>query len=151
MKKKFSIVLGMILFIMFAAYLSAGDTPASSAAELPGVRTLGSLSEKYAPVTFDHSKHVTIAGTCETCHHHANGNASLCKDCHGLSSADFKNSVVHSFMPCSNCHTALDRDNPAMPGLKVAYHEKCFGCHRGMGNLGLDPKGCTEVCHAKKV
>ncbi len=151
MKKKVSIVLGLILFIMFAAYLYAGDAPASPAAQLPGVRTLGSLSEKYAPVTFDHPKHVTIADNCATCHHHANGNASLCKDCHGLSSADFKKSVVQNFMPCSNCHNAFDRENPAMPGLKVAYHKKCFGCHRGMGDIGVDPKGCTEVCHAKKV
>ncbi len=151
MKTKVSIVLGLSLCMVFAAYLYAEDGPGSSAARLPGVRTLGSLSEKYAAVTFDHPKHVSIAGSCAACHHHGNGNTSSCKECHGLSPASFKSSVVHNFMPCSNCHSTFDRDNPAMPGLKVAYHQKCFECHRGMGDIGLDPKGCTELCHAKKM
>ncbi len=151
MKKKVGIVLGLSVCIVFAAYLYAEDGSASSAARLPGVRSLGSLSEKYAAVTFDHPKHVAIAGSCAACHHHGNGNTSSCKECHGLGPSAFKNSVVHTFMPCSNCHGAYDRENPAMPGLKVAYHKKCFECHRGMGDIGLDPKGCTELCHAKKA
>ncbi len=148
MKTRVSIILGLSLCMVFAAYLYAED---GKAGRLPGVRTLGSLSEKYAAVTFDHAKHVSIAGNCAACHHHGNGNTSMCKDCHSLSPAAFKSSVVHNFMPCSNCHGAFDRDSPGMPGLKVAYHKKCFECHRGMGDIGLDPKGCTELCHAKKA
>lgn len=154
MKTKAGIVLGLSLCIAFAAYLYAEDgqaTAASSAARLPGVRVLGSITDKFDPVTFDHSKHVAIAGNCAACHHHGNGNTASCKECHGLTPSAFKNSVIHSFMPCSNCHGATDRENPAMPGLKVAYHQKCFECHRGMGSIGLDPKGCAELCHAKKA
>jgi hypothetical protein len=142
---KSTIALGLGLCILFAAaYLSAGEM------RQPGVRVLGSISDKYAPVTFDHPKHVSIAGKCDACHHHGNGNTSTCKECHALSPEVFKKSVVNSFMPCTNCHGAFDRDNAAMPGLKVAYHKKCFECHKGMGDLGKGPEGCTEVCHAQK-
>lgn len=153
MKTKASIVLGLILCIVFGTYLYAedGQKSASSAARLPGVRVLGSISEQYNAVTFDHQKHVSLADKCAACHHHGNGNTSSCKECHSLSSSAFKSSVVNNFMACSNCHSSSDRDNPAVPGLKVAYHQKCFECHRGMGNIGLDPKGCTEICHAKKT
>ncbi len=44
--------------------------------------------------------------------------------------------------------TKISRD---MPGLKTAYHKQCFSCHRGMGNIGTDPKGCAEICHAKRA
>ena len=146
MKTKMSIALGLALCILFAATcLYAGET------RQPGVRVLGSLSDKYTAVTFDHSKHVTIAGTCAACHHHGNGNTSSCKECHALSPAAFKSSLINSFMPCSNCHGAYDRENAAMPGLQVAYHKKCFECHRGMGDVGSNPKGCTELCHAQKA
>jgi hypothetical protein len=35
------------------------------------------------------------------------------------------------------------------PGLKIALHRTCFQCHKGMGDIGTDPKGCTQICHAK--
>jgi hypothetical protein len=151
MKTKAGIIVGMGLCMVFAAHLYAEGDGKSPAARLPGVRVLGGISEKYNAVAFDHSKHVVLAGNCAACHHHGNGNASSCKECHKLGPSVFKNSVAHNFMACSNCHSAADRDNPAMPGLKVAYHKKCFECHRGMGNIGLDPKGCAELCHAKKI
>lgn len=148
MKTKASLVLVVSFCLICAAYLFAGDT-LSSASNLPGTRMLSSISEKYNPVKFDHQKHVALAGNCAACHHHPK-EASSCKECHGVTPASFKGSVVNSFIACSNCHSSADRDNPAMPGLKVAYHKKCFECHRGMGDIGSDPKGCTEICHAKK-
>jgi hypothetical protein len=54
-------------------------------------------------------------------------------------------------MACKSCHTTADRDNARMPGLKTAYHKQCFTCHRGMGAIGTDPKGCAELCHAKSA
>jgi hypothetical protein len=53
-------------------------------------------------------------------------------------------------MPCKNCHGAFDRDNAGMPGLKEAYHRKCFSCHRGMAGIGTDPKGCARMCHVRQ-
>jgi Class III cytochrome C family len=155
MKKKTCMVLGLCLAILFALPLFSGEdlghAASSTEPRLPGVRVLGGLSDKYEPVRFDHEKHVSLAGKCDACHHHANGAASSCRECHNLGPSVFKNSVVRNFMPCSGCHGALDPGNPAMPGLKVAYHEKCFACHRGMNDVGIDPKGCAELCHAKKT
>ncbi len=124
----------------------------AAAAAAPGTRVLDSIKDAYTPVTFDHAKHTAIAGSCAACHHeHKMGDGLPCKQCHNLSPETFKKSVTNSFMPCKNCHGTFDRDNAAMPGLKTAYHRQCFTCHRGMGNIGEDPKGCTEICHARKA
>lgn len=131
-------------------WMSAAD--ASPQAGLPGVRTLGSISDQYAPVRFDHPKHVMIAGSCASCHHqHMDSKKLNCTDCHALAPSAFKNSVKSNFLACSACHGAFDPANPSVPGLKVAYHQSCFQCHRGMGGIGADPKGCAELCHAKKA
>jgi hypothetical protein len=37
-----------------------------------------------------------------------------------------------------------------MPGLKVAYHQKCFQCHWGMADVGVSPQSCTVMCHDKR-
>lgn len=122
----------------------------SAAADGPGTLVLDSIKDVYGPVTFDHSKHVSLAGACSACHHeHTLADGLPCKQCHALMPQAFKNSVSHGFLACKNCHGAFDRDNAAMPGLKTAYHQACFTCHRGMGNIGTDPKGCAEICHAK--
>jgi len=123
-----------------------------NAAEGPGVRVLDSIKNTYGPVNFDHAKHASIAGNCASCHHeHSMGDGLPCKQCHAITPAAFKNSVSHSFMACKTCHGTFDRDNASMPGLKTAYHQQCFKCHRGMGNIGTDPKGCAELCHDKRT
>lgn|SRR5512143_373511 len=134
----------LILFFGLAPAL-----PTAAAAGAPGTTTLDSLQESYAPVVFDHEKHTQIAGACATCHHE-HGAGLTCKQCHAIAPSTFRKSVVHSFMPCKNCHGVFDPDNPSMPGLKTAYHRACFTCHRGMGNIGTDPRGCAELCHAKE-
>ena len=145
MKKITFITIVLSLCLLAAAYLT-------SAASAPGMVVLDSIKDAYGPVKFDHAKHVAIAASCSACHHeHAIADGLPCKQCHSLTPQAFKNSVSHSFMACRSCHTTADRDNAAMPGLKTAYHQQCFKCHRGMGNIGTDPKGCTEICHAKKA
>ncbi len=145
MRKIFSIAAVLSLCLLAAAYISA-------AAGTPGVRILDSLKDTYTPVKFDHPKHVMIAGSCAACHHeHSMGDGLPCKQCHALSPETFKKSAAHSFMPCKNCHSTFDRDNPGMPSLKTAYHRQCFKCHRGMGNIGVSPKGCAEICHAVRT
>jgi cytochrome c553 len=146
MKKRVIISLILVLCISSAASLYAGN------AKIPGIVKLDTISDKYEPVKFDHAKHASIAGNCGTCHHDHGKNSTLpCKDCHSISSSTFKNSVTNNFMACKKCHAANDPSNPAMPGLKVAYHKTCFECHRGMGNVGIDPIGCAQMCHAPKV
>jgi predicted CXXCH cytochrome family protein len=105
----------------------------------------------YKPVLFNHGKHTSLAPDCGVCHHQHGNNASLsCRECHAMKASSFKNSVTNSFMACKTCHGAYDSSTPGMPGLKVAYHRTCFQCHRGMGEVGADPKGCTIMCHDKR-
>ncbi len=136
-------------FLIFCFLLAVPVVVA--AVNMPGVSVLDSLQNTYSPVIFDHGKHTAIAGNCAVCHHEHSAGAGLpCKQCHSISPATFKKTAVHSFMPCKNCHGAFDRDNPGTPSLKQAYHRACFSCHRGMGNIGTDPRGCAELCHSKE-
>ncbi len=148
----FTICTMVAAFLLTAAGLKMTAADASSASGLPGIRTLGSISDQYTPVTFDHPKHVMIAGSCAACHHqHQDIKKLNCMGCHAIAPSALKNSVKSNFMACSACHGAPDASNAAVPGLKVAYHKQCFQCHRGMGDIGKDPKGCTEICHSKKA
>ncbi len=147
--KAVSILICITLTVaVFPVRLFAGDADPMAQ---PGVVVLDSLSDQYDAVTFDHEMHVMAAEECAQCHHqHGSRVTRACGDCHTLNSEVFKRTVVHTFMPCKDCHGQYNPDTPQMPGLKGAYHRTCFECHRGMGQLGLDPTGCTEMCHAKR-
>ncbi len=141
MKNAFWIAIAFCL--VFTGSLYAGKAPS--------VAKLDTLVDKYEPVTFDHEKHTSIAGNCGTCHHqHENFGTLPCKECHSVTPAMFKSSVSNNFMACKNCHAAYDPANPKVPGLKTAYHQQCFQCHRGMAEVGISPAGCTMMCHGKK-
>ncbi len=135
------------LLLVVAAY----PTGASDVSG-PGTVVLDSLVDLYGPVTFNHSMHAAyFASSCGDCHHQHGGYESQpCKGCHSLDAADFKKTVVQSFLSCQSCHGETNPSAPGMPGLKVAYHKQCFECHRGMGNVGKSPAGCTEQCHARR-
>jgi hypothetical protein len=158
MKKIAAVILWMFttMVIVPAAYAdndvqSPAASAPSTARKAPEVVTLGSLVDKYRPVVFDHAKHMAMAGDCGMCHHQHGNNSSLpCKECHALQPSTFKNSAKSSFIACRNCHGAIDPSTPQMPSLKVAYHRQCFQCHRGMSGVGVDPKGCAAMCHAKR-
>lgn len=117
--------------------------------EMPGVIVLDQVQKKYSPVKFDHAMHAGLAESCGKCHHqHNDKTVSVCKECHTLNPDTFRSSAK-GFLPCSGCHSDYSPDAPAMPGLKVALHKKCFQCHIGIGKLGSSPTGCTETCHTK--
>ncbi len=119
--------------------------------EMPGVIVLKYLQNRYRPVTFNHEMHAAIAGNCGTCHHQHDEKArSTCKECHALNAGAMKASLKNSFTACSSCHSDPSPDMPEMPGLKVAFHKKCFQCHVGIGDLGSSPEACVKTCHAKK-
>jgi hypothetical protein len=102
------------------------------------------LAKDYEPVKLPHRKivakldagvrgsslaasfHGTTARMCEGCHHHAPAEEATasCRACHGEAAV-----------------ASVDR-----PGLKVAYHRQCIGCHQAMG---INKQGCTD-CHALK-
>lgn len=147
MKKSGKRITGLICACIFSAVFSS----VVMSLDVPAVIELGSLSDRFEAVTFDHGTHTLIAGDCGVCHHeHGTNSGFPCKDCHDVAPETFRKSVSNTFMACSMCHGDFDRDMAHVPGLKAAYHRKCFKCHRGIGNLGLDPQGCTEMCHAAK-
>ncbi|GBE00064.1 nine-heme cytochrome c precursor [bacterium BMS3Abin07] len=146
MKKPIVIVVAVSACIVFLAsvYSYAADH------RVPKVVVLDSIAQNYKAVTFDHATHSMIAEKCGTCHHqHSVGDRRSCMECHTLDSSIFKGSVANTFLPCKDCHGIYDPSRPGMPGLRGAYHRKCFQCHRGMNGIGTDPKGCNETCHAK--
>jgi hypothetical protein len=147
--RKTVLILTIVAAIAFAAFTFPVGASGGSG---PGTVVLGSLEDKYEPVRFDHAMHTAyFAKSCGDCHHEHGGYESQpCKGCHDLGADDFKGTVVQSFMSCKSCHGEFNPSVPGMPGLKVAYHKQCFGCHRGMGNVGKSPSGCTEQCHAGK-
>jgi len=125
----------------------------SSKGGMPKTVTLGSLTDRYEPVEFDHSDHVDMASGCGDCHHqHGTDQLLGCRECHSLDSSAFRRSVkVETFRACRECHAGpSSQPDPARTGLAAAYHRACFGCHREVGSVGEDPKGCVEMCHAKK-
>ena len=115
---------------------------------------LGRIAEAYAPVVFDHAMHEGQASGCNDCHHqHGASQVLSCAECHAIDAAVFKRTAnVRRIKPCRDCHPASVRaGDPGTPSLKAAYHRACFRCHKEIGSVGKDPKGCTEMCHAGKA
>jgi hypothetical protein len=118
----------------------------------PSVVQLDALADQYGEVTFNHEMHTYIAKGCGDCHHQHNTTLSKsCLSCHDLDASVFRQSAVTEFIACRNCHGDYSPAMPSMPGLKVAYHKKCFGCHVGIGELGESPKACAKTCHAPRT
>ncbi|MBI4685452.1 MAG: cytochrome c3 family protein [Nitrospirae bacterium] len=118
---------------------------------MPGTIVIKYIENRFGPVTFNHTMHTSLAESCGICHHQHNDKIrSGCKDCHSLNADQFKASVKNGFLPCSGCHTDYSPEMPEMPGLKVAFHKKCFQCHVGIGELGSSPGGCVKTCHTMK-
>jgi predicted CXXCH cytochrome family protein len=146
-KKSTIIVVAVALWIGIS---SAGDT--TTGKDVPKELVLGSLSNIYEPVRFNHSGHISTAGGCADCHHqHGSTQVQSCSECHRIDPSDFKkNMIAGKLKPCGDCHGASDR--PGRIGLKTAYHKACFKCHKeDVGSGVKNLTGCTEMCHALKA
>ncbi len=165
----------LLLISLYAANASdmLSAQPESSSKNPPKKIVLNRLTDVNEPVKFDHAVHEEAAKNCALCHHvHGDYEPLKCNECHKLDTNTFKKSVDKGFLPCRGCHKSYDPAHPEFPGLKAAYHGKCFQCHRGMENAGVDPKllarvkrryeikgiervgtdpkGCTKTCHPKR-
>jgi hypothetical protein len=156
MKAKAVLTIALCWMVAITAAPFAGaEAPAarpagSTKGKMPGTVLLGSLARKYGPVKFDHEKHVGTAGSCDECHHqHVGGQAPSCGGCHTIDASSFRKNVqLGRIRPCGECHPAsYDAGKPDRPTLSAAYHRACIKCHREVGSVGTDPKGCTEMCH----
>ena len=143
------------MFIICSALLAAGSMAASSAsaATVPDTIRIDSLTGIYDAVNFNHARHIAYQRDCAVCHHHTNGapaTDSQCLKCH-------RGGHEAATMSCRGCHrkdpfsaAALQeqfrdpqRHHRDKPGLKVAYHLSCMGCHSRQGG----PTDCVD-CHA---
>jgi hypothetical protein len=150
-KNKLLPILAASVLLILAAQVSRAPA-AEPEPGGPDIIELDQLEGAYGPVTLDHAKHATrYADGCGDCHHqHGEYDRNPCKRCHAIDAEQFKASVTRSFPPCSRCHGETDPEAPDVPGLKVAYHEVCFSCHRTTGDVGKTPESCEQLCHAKK-
>jgi len=145
-------VLGLLLMaLMLAPALALTGQASGQELSGPGIVVMDNIEGSMGAVTFDHNMHTMMAEGCATCHHNHGSDNGRCAACHDIGIEKFRDSVKDSFMACNNCHDGIDPDSPEMPSLKVALHDTCLSCHRGMGNIGMSPRGCTEQCHAGQV
>jgi hypothetical protein len=146
-KKATIIVVAIALWIGIS---SASDT--TTGKDVPKDLILGSLSNVYEPVRFNHSGHISTSGGCADCHHqHGTVEVQSCSECHRIDPTVFKKNVVAGKLkPCGECHAASDK--PGIVGLKTAYHKACFKCHKADVGSGVkNLAGCTEMCHTLKA
>jgi hypothetical protein len=123
MQTKRALIWGLGLLVGSALWV---DSSAQENQTQPQQLTIQELSYWFGGVRFSHSDHSTIAGDCITCHHHSEGEAARCSDCHAA---------------------AVDLSSPELVPLKIAYHERCMGCHR---ESEAGPLAC-EDCHRRRA
>ena len=144
----------IVLSIVSCCMLALAPALAAGAGSGQKKIVLGRIAEAYAPVVFDHAMHEGQASGCNDCHHqHGTPAVQSCGECHRIDAAAFKRSAdLRKIKPCRDCHPAsVQAGDPGKPTLKAAYHRACFRCHKEIGSVGQDPKGCTEMCHANKA
>ncbi len=73
------------------------------------------------------------------------GKDTICLGCH-------HNSPLGKTLSCADCHKISSDDKDlSRPGLKVAYHQQCIGCHDRMGIESPKSTGCVDCHKANKV
>jgi hypothetical protein len=96
------------------------------ASQLPHSKIVVKLDEIVRSSKLAGRFHGTSETLCSGCHHHS--------------------PVGTRPPPCRSCHAEAGDPTRDHPGLKVAYHRQCVGCHIAMD---LPQQGCTD-CHAER-
>jgi hypothetical protein len=96
------------------------------ASKLPHAKIVATLDEYVRSSKLAGRFHGDTETLCSGCHHHS--------------------PVGTRPPPCRACHAAEADPTRDRPGLKVAYHRQCVGCHKAMG---LPQQGCAD-CHAQR-
>jgi hypothetical protein len=120
-----------------------GPLPALSD-DFPETVVIDRLMDRYQASTLPHAKIVarldaSVRGSSLAGRFHGS-TETLCSGCHHHSPVDVRPPA------CRSCHAATDEATSDRPGIKVAYHRQCVGCHIAMG---IAKQGCTD-CHAAK-
>jgi hypothetical protein len=89
------------------------------------------------PSVDDAHYHVNIFGPATFAAHEMGPDIVSCQTCHHYSDRPG---------PCGECHSApFNADDPTMPGIKAAYHQRCANCHTEALN---GPMTCVN-CHSE--
>jgi hypothetical protein len=121
---------------------------------VPSTVILGSLSQLYEEVEFDHEMHIDLTDDCADCHHHTTGTGSISREC-GQCHSDSRGTDT---VACRACHLEQpfsaqnimekEQNNDLFhidkPGLKAVFHLNCLNCHEEEGG----PTGCQD-CHER--
>ncbi len=115
----------LLAFVLLTALPLTAETPPETG---PETVAIDGLSHWFGPAVFPHAEHVEMTDSCTDCHHHGDGpdDINSCDSCHGV---------------------AFDPAEPETPQLKMAYHQKCIGCHRAEE---AGPTACVD-CHERKA
>ena len=113
------------LLTLFTSNVMAGDLP------IPEDKAVIQFETKIGVVTFAHQKHANLSITqCITCHHEIKPTDTV-------------------VLPCHDCHKKKSKEAPKT---KIAFHDRCTGCHEytvaGGQNAGPLKKKC-KLCHIK--
>ena len=119
---------GLFIFALFALFTS--NVMAEELA-IPDDKAVIQFETKIGTVTFAHLMHAGLSITqCTTCHHTKQPTDTIVK-------------------PCHECHQHKSKE-PAKT--KIAFHDRCTGCHEytvaGGQHAGPLKKKC-KLCHIK--
>ena len=117
----------MVLCSFFVSNVLAGELI------IPEEKAVIQFETMLGTVTFAHKKHADLSITeCTTCHHKSQPTDTVMK-------------------PCHECH---QQKSVSPPKAKIAFHERCTGCHEytvaGGEHAGPLKKKC-RLCHIKPV
>jgi len=116
--------------------------------DLPEVVTIKDLADKYEPVSFPHRQILRrLMGDIKNeklAQYFHRQRGTVCQACHHNSPAAKKPPR------CYSCHgKPFDEKEPLRPGMKGAYHQQCFACHKAMRIKQPNSVNCVE-CHKEK-
>lgn len=131
------------------------DAPAASLVfdkeKVPEKLEIKTLEKEFKPANLPHQKIVTKLTTISNenalarVFHAGMGDETLCSGCHHKTQPGAQ--VDKKWPKCDACHgLPFNQSDLPRPGLQIAYHQQCMGCHKAMGQKPM-PFEC-EKCHA---
>ncbi len=112
--------------------------------DIPEKVIIDKLSDQYGAVELPHRRIIDSVlfdiNKSKLASHFHNGKETICLGCH-------HNSPKGKTLRCYACHSISSDDKDlSRPGLKVAYHQQCIGCHELMGIESPKATACVD-CH----
>ena len=134
---KVEVLLSAIVVLLFAGFGGVAVRPAFEPDHV--------LPSRFGDVTWNHELHARHEGisNCTVCHHQeqqGNMNPSSCHKCHTPLTNQEALLTPHLFMDVE----AIKYEGEKGPPPRVAFHNRCIGCHRAMDEGPLVCRDCHE-------